>query len=211
MDTPVVVTVNVAVVAPAAIVTDAWTVAEVLLDERETTSPPVGAGPLSVAVPVDEVPPVTVVGESVMLVKVGALMVNVADWLMPASVPVIVEVVLVTTAVVVTVNVVEVAPAGTVTVAGTVALVEELVRLTDAPPGPAAPERVAVPVELEPPVTVAGFRLTLLSVAGVMVSVAVLLVPLCVAVIVADVLVDTAVVDTVKVAVDEFAGTVTLD
>ena len=54
---------NVAEVALAATVTLEGTVAaDVLLLVSVTTTPPVGAKPFSVTVPVDEVPPVTVVG-----------------------------------------------------------------------------------------------------------------------------------------------------
>jgi hypothetical protein len=61
--TALVVTVNVAVVAPAATVTLAGTCAAVvLLLDNDTVAPPVGAAPLSVTVPVDEAPPVTLVG-----------------------------------------------------------------------------------------------------------------------------------------------------
>jgi len=60
-----VLTVNVALLAPAATVTLAGTVAvDVLLLVRVTAAPPAGAGPLSVTVPVEESPPVTVVGFS---------------------------------------------------------------------------------------------------------------------------------------------------
>ena len=62
LDTPVVVTVNVAVVDPDDTVTLAGVVAEVLLSESVTTMPPLGAGPLKVTVPVELVPPRTVVG-----------------------------------------------------------------------------------------------------------------------------------------------------
>ena len=57
-------TVNVALVAPAATVTFEGTwAAAVLLLESETCAPPDGAGPLSVTVPVELcVPPVTLVG-----------------------------------------------------------------------------------------------------------------------------------------------------
>ena len=56
---------NVALVAPAATVTLEGTLAAVvLLLERVTCAPPVGAGPLSVTVPVEEFPPVTLVGFS---------------------------------------------------------------------------------------------------------------------------------------------------
>lgn len=57
LETALVVTVKVAVVDPAATVTEAGTVAELELDDRLTTLPPVGAGPLIVTVPVDDAPP----------------------------------------------------------------------------------------------------------------------------------------------------------
>ncbi len=61
--TALVVTVKVALVAPAATVTLAGTVATaVLLLERLTAAPPLGAAPLSVTVPCEELPPVTLVG-----------------------------------------------------------------------------------------------------------------------------------------------------
>ena len=70
--TALVLTVNVALLAPAATVTLAGTVAVgVLLLERETVAPPVGAGPLSVTVPVEADPPVTLVGFSVSEERVG--------------------------------------------------------------------------------------------------------------------------------------------
>jgi len=58
-----VVSVNPALVEPAATVTLAGTVAAaVLLLERLTTAPPAGAAPLRVAVPCEDVPPVTLEG-----------------------------------------------------------------------------------------------------------------------------------------------------
>lgn len=72
--TALVVTVKVALVFPAATVTVAGTVAAtVLLLERATTSPPVGAAPVIVTVPVEGEPPVTLVGRSVRLVGTGAV------------------------------------------------------------------------------------------------------------------------------------------
>jgi hypothetical protein len=66
--------VNVAVVAFAATVTLAGTVvAPVLLLLSATTAPPPGAGPLNVTVPVDVLPPVTVVGFSPTELGTGSL------------------------------------------------------------------------------------------------------------------------------------------
>jgi len=71
--TSLVVTVKVALVAPAPTVTLDGTLATVvLLLESVTCAPPAGAGPLSVTVPVDEFPPVTLVGLSVNEESVGA-------------------------------------------------------------------------------------------------------------------------------------------
>jgi hypothetical protein len=72
--TVLVLTVKLALVAPAATVTLEGTLAvAVLLLESMTTAPPAGAGPLSVAVPVEFcVPPTTLVGFSVKEVSVGA-------------------------------------------------------------------------------------------------------------------------------------------
>ena len=60
--TPIVVTVNVALVAPAATVTLAGVAAAPLLSESVTTAPPDGAAPVSVTVPCEELPPTTLVG-----------------------------------------------------------------------------------------------------------------------------------------------------
>ena len=58
--TATVVTVNVALVLPLDTVTLDGTVAtEVLLLDSDTTAPPLGAGPLSVTVPVEGLPPIT--------------------------------------------------------------------------------------------------------------------------------------------------------
>ena len=59
-----VLTVNVPLVYPAMTVTLDGTVAADALLERLTTAPPLGAAPLRVTVPVDEDPPLTLVGLS---------------------------------------------------------------------------------------------------------------------------------------------------
>ena len=74
MRTPDVLTVKVALVAPAATVTMEGTVAApVLLLESRTCTPPAGAGALNVTVPVEDPnPPTTPVGFSVSEVSVGS-------------------------------------------------------------------------------------------------------------------------------------------
>jgi hypothetical protein len=157
--TVVVVTVKVAVVAPAATVTEAGTVALAPVADSVTGRPPDGAGPLRVTVPVEGLPPITDAGLSESAEGTGALMVRIAVLLTEPVVAVIVELVLVATAVVVTVKVAVVAPAGTVTELGTVAgLVAE--SPTEVPPVGAAPVKVTVPVDEFPPVTVAGLTAT---------------------------------------------------
>ncbi len=69
--TALVLTTNVALVAPAATVTLGGTLAAPLLLESVTGAPPAGAGPLNATVPVEEFPPVTLVGLSESEERVG--------------------------------------------------------------------------------------------------------------------------------------------
>jgi hypothetical protein len=92
MRTVDVLTVNVALVAPAGTVTLAGTPADGLLLESRTCAPPAGAGPLSVTVPIEDcTPPITFVGLSVSEVMVGSggATVRVAALLvtLPAALP----------------------------------------------------------------------------------------------------------------------------
>jgi len=64
--TALLVTAKVAVVAPAAMVTETGAVAAALLLESVTTEPPAGAAAVSVTVPVLFAPPVTVAGFNAM-------------------------------------------------------------------------------------------------------------------------------------------------
>jgi hypothetical protein len=76
-----VVTLKVALVAPAGTVTPlAGTLAAALLLESNTTAPPLGAGPFSVTVPVDvpSGPPITLVGFKVSEDTIGGSTVSVA-------------------------------------------------------------------------------------------------------------------------------------
>src|SRR2546430_1664460 len=123
--TALVVTVNVPLVAPTGTVTLAGTVAAVLSLDSVTCAPPAGAGPSSVAVPVELLPPVTVVGFTPSEERrTGCgFTVRVAVRVTPLYKAEMVTGVDAATALVVTVNVTLVAPTGTVTLAGTVAAV----------------------------------------------------------------------------------------
>ena len=159
--TAAVVTVNVADVCPAATVTVPGTIADELLDASAINKPPVGAGPLSVTVPVDDVPPATVVGFNTTDATSGDVTVSDALAVVEKAAAVIVDVASVPTGFVVTVNVAVVCPAAIVTVAGTVAApLFEDVRLTTVPPAGAAASRVTVPVLDVPPTTDPGFSVT---------------------------------------------------
>jgi hypothetical protein len=76
--TPLVVIAKVAVVAPAVTVTLAGTVAAALLLDNATDAPPTGAALLRVTVPVEELPPTTLVGFTVRFEIVAGLIVSVA-------------------------------------------------------------------------------------------------------------------------------------
>lgn len=180
--TAAVATWNVAELAPAATVTLAGTVAaEVLLLESVTTAPVAGAGPFSVTVPVEKVPPSTLDGFNETAKMPGGLTVRDVPWV-PLSVPEILTCVGALTADVVIANVALVAPAATVTLAGTVAT-DELLLLsgTTAPPGGAGEPSVTVPVEGVPPMIDAGLAFTdERAAAGAFTLIVVFCVPLCV-------------------------------
>jgi hypothetical protein len=215
--TGLVVIVNVAEVAPAATVTlDGACAVVVLLLDRETTAPPVGAGPVSLTVPVDEVPPITDAGLTVtplpLPVRVGGVTVRVAVRLTLPAEAVTTTAVWAATGVVVVVNVAVVLPAATVTLAGTAATNElALDRVTTNPPVGAARVSVTVPSEVLPPTRDVGLNPRAeRAAAGVTVNRAVVLPPLYVAVIVTEVETVTAAVVTVNVAVVAPAFTVAL-
>jgi hypothetical protein len=209
--TAAVAAVKVAVVAPAATVTEAGTWATaVLLELSVTTAPPVGAGPLSVTVPVEGLPPTTELRDRPTEERPAGVTVKVAVLLTLLKVAVIVAGVLVATGSVVAVKVAVVAPAATVTDAGTWAAAVLLeVSETAKPPVGAGLASVTVPVEGLPPMTEVGDRPTDVSTGGVTVKVAVLWTLSKVAVIVTGVLVATGSVVAVKVAVVAPAATVT--
>jgi len=201
---------NVALLEPAVTMTLAgiWAAAVLLLCSV-TVAPPAGAAPFNVTVPVELFPPTTDVGFLVSVDNVGALTVRVVVRATP-YVPVIVTEVFTATGVVVMVKVADRAPAAIVTLAGTCAAdVLLLLSVTTAPAGGAAPLRVTVPVELLPPTTEVGDRVTEDKDADATVSVAFVLVPR-VAVTTEVVVEATPNVVTVKVADVLPAETVTL-
>ena len=211
--TGLVVIVNVALVAPPAIVTLGGTcAADVLLLCNVTTAPPAGAAPLSVTVPVELFPPTTEVGLLVSRGEGGSIdgerrgpwsLRRRPRWRLKCSRM---------TGVVVIVKVALVAPAAIVTLGGTcAAAVLLLCKVTTAPPVGAARVKVTVPVELLPPTTDVGLNVSEDKDAGaVTVSVALWLPP-SVPVITDDVLLATALVVTTNVADVLPAATVTED
>ena len=147
----------------------------------------------------------------------GGLTVSVAVLVTPAMTAEMLAAVEVAGAVVVAVKVALVAPAGTVTLAGTLAAAALLESVTTAPPDGAALVRVTLPCEVPPPVTLVGFSVRLLRLAGgggggtgVTVNVPVRLAPLYVPVSVTLVFAPTALVLTLKLALLAPAATVTL-
>lgn len=195
--------------APPATVADGGTTAEKSLLRRDTTSPPVGAGPVREMVPVAPDPPITVEGFTESAESEGALTLRVAVFVVPFTVPEIVATTSAGVGDVVTVNVPVVAPAETVAVAGTAAATLSLVSAIANPPTGAADVIVMVPEEGVPPITAAGLRDTVDRIGGLIVRVGVFVTAPAVAVMVVVVEAPTATVVTENVAVDDAAGTVT--
>jgi len=146
--------------APAEMVTEPGTVAAELLLDRVTTAPPLGAGPLSVTVPDEEPPAVTLEGLSVREPSVTELTASCAVSEIPFKDAVIVTLGELPAELVVMVNVALVEPAGIVTEAGTLAVDESLLdNATRAPPLGAGPFNVTVPVAVPPADTLIGSTL----------------------------------------------------
>jgi len=119
-DTGVVLTVNIADVALAGTTTDAGTVVDPELLDKSTVMP-VGAGPFKVTVPVDDIPPATVVGFKLSEFSAGGETVRIAVNVAELNVAPMVTGVVAATGNDLTVNVAVVVLAGICTVAGTVA------------------------------------------------------------------------------------------
>lgn len=210
--TTLVFTVKVALVRPAATVTLLGTVAtEVLLLESDTVTPPVGATPFRVTVPVDVLPPLTVVGFRLVAESDGRVTVRFAFCVAPLNEAEILTEADPETGTVVTAKVALVAPAATVTFAGAEAFAELLLEMvTTEPPAAAGPLRVTVPVEALPPMTDVGLREIDFRASCCRFRFAVLVVPFKDALMVTDVDLVTAAVVMVNVALVAPPATVTL-
>src|SRR5437867_1593119 len=149
--------------APAGTMIVTGTIAAVELHESETVPPPLSAGALKVTVPVDEVPPTTLVGLNDTVERTGpgggvggGVSVSWRVLNTPPSVPVMKTLVNTPTGLVLTGKVALVVPAGTVTLAGTVATPKLLESVTTDPRG--AGSTVTVPVVTPPPTRVSGVK-----------------------------------------------------
>jgi hypothetical protein len=176
--TALVVTVNVVLREPAGTVADGGTcAADVRLLISAITAPAGGAAPLSVNVPVEDEPPLRVLGFKVSELKEATETLSVIVLVFPYTAA-RVTVVEAATPLVVIVNVVVVLPAGIVTLDGTwAAVVMLLCSVTFAPPVGAAPFKVTVPVALLPPTIELGLRLIDDKVAALTVRVVVRVTP----------------------------------
>jgi hypothetical protein len=165
--TVLVLAVKMALVAPAGTVTLEGTVTTlVLLLERETRAPVLGAGAFSVTVPEEGDPPMMLLGFSVSDARVGpggGCGVTVREAVcvkLPLDAEIATGVEL-AAAMVVTWKAALVAPAATVTFGGTVAAeVLPLDNTTTVPPLGAGPFRVTLPVEEFPPLTLVGLSVS---------------------------------------------------
>jgi hypothetical protein len=166
-----------ALVVPAATVTEEGTEAAPLLSERATCTPPAGAGPSSVTVPVAPAPPVTLAGLTLNAETLGGSTVSVTLCVRPPYEAEMLAEVDTDTPVVVTVKVALTAPAEIKTEAGTKAAPLLLDRATCAPPAGAGPSIVTVPVTVAPPRTLPWLRLSAATLGGTTVSDAVCVAP----------------------------------
>jgi hypothetical protein len=160
--TDVVVTVKLALVDPAGTDTLVGVDTDVELSESATVAPPLGAAPLKVTVPCDELPPVTVDGLTATAVSVtpgGAVTINEVNAEPFPKVALRPTVVSAATMNVCTLKEARSDPAGTVIVAGmTATAVLELLSVTCAPPDGATPSSTTVAMEVSPPDTISGSR-----------------------------------------------------
>jgi hypothetical protein len=198
------------VVAFAGTVTDAGTLTSGFALINVTTVPPAGAGDCNVTIPGVVKPPVTLAGVNVTVRITGVAITSVPDLVTPLSVARIAALTFAATAFVVTVTAAFTAPAGIVTFAGTVASAMDELTSTTTPPAGAGVSMVIVAVDVLPPATDVGERVTEIGAGPRTVSDVVTVTPLFVALSVAVALLWINVVATLNVAVVAPAPTVTL-
>jgi len=170
--TEVVATANVALILPPGTFTLDCTWAALWLLARLTRTPPSGAGPERVTIPVVDAPPPMVAGSRETEASVGGVTVRVA---VPDALPivaVIVTVVELDTPKVLISKLAVAEPDLTRTFGSTTAEALLLARFTKRPSAGAAPVKVTVPVAFMPPVTVSGLSDTESETDGLIMSVA---------------------------------------
>lgn len=204
-----VLTVNVADEAPLGTTTDFGGLAADRLLDVATLTPPCGAGPVRVTVPMQGAPPPRVVGFSCSWLNVGALIVKLAFTDEPTIFAVTRATELADTGPVLNLKTTDLAPAGMATDDGPpqARTVED--RLTIVPPDGAADPIWTVPEQDDPPVNVEGLKESEASFGAWMVSVAFAEDFTNTPFIVTEVVTETGLVLTEKVALVEPAGTVT--
>jgi hypothetical protein len=175
-------------------------------------TPPAGAGPLSVTVPVEDDPPTTVVGARATLLSAPtAATVSTAVFVIGPETAEIVAVVVLETATVVIGNVADEVPTPTVTDVGRVATELSELSVTTFPPVGAWPLSVTVPVDGLPPIRVAGASVKVVNAAGTTVRNALIATPPEAAETLTFVVEETGRLVTVKVPVLKPAATVNVE
>src|SRR5271155_5430766 len=143
----------------------------VLLLIKVTVNPAGGAGPFRSSVPTEFAPPLTGLGLNVSEAMMAGFTVSMPLVLLAPSEAVTVTTACAATPTVVAVNICVALPAGTRTLGGTVTEGSPLLKTTVIPPVGAADAIVTVPVELVPPVTAEGVKLSpVTGIAGAIVT-----------------------------------------
>ena len=207
--TPTVVMVNVPEVAPPAMKMLAGTVAAAWSLAKATVTPPTGAEPDRVNVPVDELPPTTVVGLTEMPLTMRVTSLRFACVEEVGRVAVTRTTVEIRVGLVVHEKLAELDPAGTVTEPGPPQRNVLAEKATERPPVGAGPSMVIVPTVIAPPATMFGLKVRLVIFGIKTWRSADAELEFAIAVIVAEVSAGTGIDVTLKVAEEVPLGTVT--